>query len=487
MNRLVMKHIFFSSISLLFLLFLLLLEACADSETLSLPAPDEGEGSGVYVSISVAVADSQGTQSRAIGSPKPGENGDDLQVGTGDENEVHDLNVFFFQTTDGKGINTSDNAADIELVSVFFDNLTPEPSGNITRYLTPPTEVDALRVGETYEILVVANAGNKTISNITNLADLRDACVTQAIEDTDGLCFLMASAGSGIDKIEILAGNSQNNPSIVTVNVERLAARVDYLINSSYEPVQSPDDKVVITEATLVNKHETSPYVFKRVSENVQNLEPVIYLGDEKVADDGIASNYVLDAQTIAMNNRIYLLQFDGIMNVTHSPWLSITADGKYHTLDYTEENVVIVQYVEESMSKYCTGVVFKARYTPDGMKEGTSFYSYAGKIYEKLSDVETAMGGNIHLDGNNYSTYGVSYYKDGICYYTYWIRHADDGNPNVISPMEYAIVRNNLYQLKVNSISGIGGDKPETVSDINIRVNVCDWEETIEGSITWD
>ena len=65
MNRLVMKHIFFSSISLLSLLFLLLLEACADSETLSLPAPDEGEGSGVYVSISVAAADSQGAQGRS--------------------------------------------------------------------------------------------------------------------------------------------------------------------------------------------------------------------------------------------------------------------------------------------------------------------------------------------------------------------------------------------------------------------------------------
>ena len=201
-----MKHIFFSSISLLFLLFLLLLEACADSETLSLPAPDEGEGSGVYVSISVAAADSRGTQSRAIGSPKPGEDGDDLQVGMGDENKVYDLNVFFFQTTDGKGINTSDNAANVKLVSAFFDKLTPSPSGTITRYLTPPVEIPGLKVGQTYDVLVVANAGDKfeLASSHSTLEDLRDETIMAMSENSGAHRFVMASAGPEVDNIEII-------------------------------------------------------------------------------------------------------------------------------------------------------------------------------------------------------------------------------------------------------------------------------------------
>lgn len=79
----------------------------------------------------------------------------------------------------------------------------------------------------------------------------------------------------------------------------------------------------------------------------------------------------------------------------------------------------------------------------------------------------------------------GLATYKDGICYYTYWIKHANDQNEdnNLVGSkdktggvMEYAIVRNNVYKLNVTSISGPGGDIP---GDRNVNVNVLveDWE----------
>lgn len=78
----------------------------------------------------------------------------------------------------------------------------------------------------------------------------------------------------------------------------------------------------------------------------------------------------------------------------------------------------------------------------------------------------------------------GLATYKDGICYYTYWIKHANDQNEdnNLVGSkdktggvMEYAIVRNNVYKLNVTSISGPGGDIP---GDRNVNVNVLveDW-----------
>lgn len=79
----------------------------------------------------------------------------------------------------------------------------------------------------------------------------------------------------------------------------------------------------------------------------------------------------------------------------------------------------------------------------------------------------------------------GLATYKGGICYYTYWIKHANDQKEDndlegkkdkTGGVMEYAIVRNNVYKLNVTSISGPGGDIP---GDRNVNVNVLveDWE----------
>ncbi len=84
----------------------------------------------------------------------------------------------------------------------------------------------------------------------------------------------------------------------------------------------------------------------------------------------------------------------------------------------------------------------------------------------------------------------GLATYKDGICYYTYWIKHANDQNEdnNLVGSkdktggvMEYAIVRNNVYKLNVTSIAGPGGDIP---GDRNVNVNVLveDWQVISPG-----
>lgn len=47
----------------------------------------------------------------------------------------------------------------------------------------------------------------------------------------------------------------------------------------------------------------------------------------------------------------------------------------------------------------------------------------------------------------------GAGYY----CYYYYWNRHNDNGNNGVMGPMEFAVVRNNVYKLSVTSIEKLG------------------------------
>lgn len=79
----------------------------------------------------------------------------------------------------------------------------------------------------------------------------------------------------------------------------------------------------------------------------------------------------------------------------------------------------------------------------------------------------------------------GVATYKKGICYYTYWIKHANDqdtsndlvkGKSEGGGVMEYAIVRNNIYKLRVMSISTPGGDIPGDRT-VNVNVLVENWD----------
>ncbi|EJW95826.1 hypothetical protein EVA_16071 [gut metagenome] len=84
------------------------------------------------------------------------------------------------------------------------------------------------------------------------------------------------------------------------------------------------------------------------------------------------------------------------------------------------------------------------------------------------------------------FEEYGVKKYDKGVCYYPYWIRHHnDDKNPN-LTPMEFAVVRNNYYQMTINTVKGIGEYKPvdpdPTVPDdtqdsfLDVKVKVLPW-----------
>lgn len=72
----------------------------------------------------------------------------------------------------------------------------------------------------------------------------------------------------------------------------------------------------------------------------------------------------------------------------------------------------------------------------------------------------------------------GVRTYEDATCYYTWWVRHSNDGLDNTNGVMEYAIVRNNIYKLTVNSIYSLGSDIPtDEDHGLVIEVYVNDWQ----------
>ncbi|WP_370861213.1 Mfa1 family fimbria major subunit [Parabacteroides faecis] len=88
----------------------------------------------------------------------------------------------------------------------------------------------------------------------------------------------------------------------------------------------------------------------------------------------------------------------------------------------------------------------------------------------------------------------GISAYPDGKNYYKYWIRHSNNDNPDVMGVMEFAIVRNNIYDLTVTKVSGMGEspfkptdpENPDEGQDhyISVEIYVKDWVVRDNGNI---
>lgn len=97
---------------------------------------------------------------------------------------------------------------------------------------------------------------------------------------------------------------------------------------------------------------------------------------------------------------------------------------------------------------------------------------------YSKSADGVVTLDQNGKVTRTALRPTGVRTYEDATCYYTWWVRHSNDGQDDTNSIMEYAIVRNNIYKLKVNSIYSLGSDIPtDEDHGLVIEVYVNDWQ----------
>ena len=520
-------------IYLLMSIFMVCVNAGCKDDTFLSSETEEKDGNGIYISIMVNTGEN--SVSRAGTTPTPGENGDGPQHGVGDENKIYSLIVYFFQGEESNGERMGINSSEPEKIPVYkleFDSDELYGGNNATNnydavYYSVTKEVSeiGLNIGQTYDVLVVANIDYDPLKapfEINTLQDLQNAAFIDIMEKIESNNkFAMSSAVSkfnaegGINSVTIEANNTKNNPAVVRVDVERMVARIDCHIseNGNYDVTGRPGDKVTLESFIVVNKYIANvdlntnnySYWFKRVT-NADDLSPnpdVTYLGDETTSNN-IASNYVIGPMTLTppeikdrtnfpYDHSLYYYKNDH--SGWEDNWISTTDllnrqltsthnDVTYHFLDYVQENILPVDVLNQAngMAYYCTGIVFKAKYIPEGIKtdDGT-FYRYNGKFYGSLDEI---IIGNQSISDNDLSQYGITKYNNGICYYTYFIKHAEDGDDTKVSPMEYAIVRNNIYQVNVTGINDIGTVTPTDYS-LNLECIVADWEH--EDEITID
>lgn len=531
--------------------------------------PSEGGGMSATSYVSLSFASPQGTSTRA--NPTGGETGDGQETGQDYENAITSAVAFFYQGTDQEGVNSTGTTPIKAVVS--FNNIgngTDENSTGIDRkYTTTPQQVD-LENG-TYNVIVVANPGADwwTGQSLT-LADVRDHIQTTAwtVSGSDYSDFVMTSAA---DATLTLNSNPESDPAKATVNVERMAARLDYKAEAPY-PCTDPaytGATVKITGAALVNNLTAGSYLLKRVADDV-NGNNLSYLGDETADENGAATNYVLDPWTAAKKSANSNFTIGGetktaedlygewFGNISQNPnyWADYVQPGTsvsdgWLRIGYTLENTTAA---DAAGSDYSTGVVFKAKFHPKGVAnytDGATFFEHGTTLYASMEDMMKVFYGNkfdqlgniancstwgkvrqfitstlltndpsgydkyleglaegkadadavadassltwsyymlnecgYSKDGNGkvvldqkgkvtriaLQRYGTRTYEDATCYYTWWVRHSNDNDDTKKGIMEYAIVRNNIYKLTVESIYSLGDPVP---GDKGLRVNV--------------
>lgn len=137
--------------------------------------------------------------------------------------------------------------------------------------------------------------------------------------------------------------------------------------------------------------------------------------------------------------------------------------------LAYCLENSTDVDHQRHALS---TGIAFMAKiYANEQCTEPIqTLYRYAGHLFTKIEDIQkaynvTPVAGGKGLEGltensdaDALKAAGVVKYAGNTCYYySTEIKHWDNGNPEVLGNMEFAIMRNNIYSLAVTGINIIG------------------------------
>ena len=433
------------TLSLLALLLVMSFASCASDTTSDLPLPSKDMKA--YLQVKVTVDGSGDTRaSRAATGPQGGEEGDGRETGTNHENDVNSLAVFLYKSDKD---DLSDDNAIIEYVYTFT-NLNKTSTST---YTTAPKEIDAAIVNKNYHVIVIANADDMTSrckgQKIKDVRDLQMSKVcTRDADITKFSNFIMSSKKDA--RIDFSQEGSETNPYLVTVDIERLAARIDIIPNATYDDTGKGyyynvmDGTNVIggfklESVTPTKVMRSGEYLIKRVSSD-KRVPSVTYYGLEAKDAANKATNYVVcpwskDRTGLTLSNAEGPTSLYNVQEV---------ASTKSYILDYVMENTTT-----DNTEVNSTGLIFK------------------GKYYEETEWNKTTKRPKATATGTDKK-------------YTYTLRHSDpSGSGTTADPMHFGVVRNNIYQVMVDGVEGKS-------KGIKLTIHVVPWAHYDHGEVIY-
>lgn len=179
-----------------------------------------------------------------------------------------------------------------------------------------------------------------------------------------------------------------------------------------------------------------------------------------------------------------------GLLKVLFGPsdtWGSVTLDDLKEAVNAMEGGKLNIAY-KEYLQSLITPATGTAPSSITDITEASAKWS-AFLTSKNITDPGTvATGGDTYATSSKalYDDWNVSYYKGGVCYFPYWIRHEDNGVNSLAGPMEFCIVRNNVYQVGVSGVNALGYPLPFVTDPttpveeenvfLQVQIYVKDW-----------
>lgn len=421
--------------------------------------------------------------------------------GSAEESAVSDVTVLLFD----------EDEVCLDVVNV--------PSGDITVGNsdggTPPTTATASKAQlvpeKTKKVFVVLNSAKWTFTKEavvgkawSTINTAIDAVIGDVATDSK---FVMASAGTPADGAltpvtvhkpatyttsDVAAAKKAAEDAPATINVDRLSAKVQVSQASGFtKPTDSNftfngwelsvTNKSVRLYSDLVTYDNATPgAVYRRDKNYLESEQPDVSDNNTKEANMDAVFNYLKNIKNVSEN----------------MPAVAQIDNASLYCLENTME-------AKAQQLGFTTKVVVKAQYTPDGITKDANYFSWKGAYYtleqlkaeylkhsdgtglkvdlpiflikagvmsqaefdegqDKRNEIVANLSEGAAANQLNAKTgiigrfCAVRYYHESVCYYDVLIRH----DQNITTKMalgRYGVVRNNWYNIELNSVSGPG------------------------------
>ena len=448
----------------------------------------------VYMQFKLEVPSSS-TRSATDGTGTPSDANPDSEVGTDSENKISDIQLVLV-----------DNTNTIIAKSLDKQNLMGAGKDMYIVSFNSADLVAKAQPGVETQIKVIAYCN--TVSKLTTQLTLEEVCNTPEQTWTPNNFWMTNANDKDLNctlpsQEELAKHNSSDNPYFIGgIEVERVAARFDIAKDVEFPMLVAGKEemKIVLTDVAMFNIKKDVNYL-RRVSADGTNPAGINGMFGRETP-----LNYVVDA---AGNNlsatEMSQLQWTSLSSITQPDnWTGKGGEPEYYPWRYGVENAFAES--ESQVESQATGIAFKGKLVPgkdctadlkttieagekaiyvfnnilygdwarvgraanQGFVNGTGGEVFKANpvlkaAYEAAQNMITGEG---KLEVEAAKAAGFKVFEPTLkvynVYYNYYNKHNDNGDPKTTGPMEYAVVRNNVYKLKVSSISKYGSPEWE-------------------------
>lgn len=541
-----MKKLKYMSMMGLAALLLTTWAACSDDTDAS--GGENPEEARAYTTVTIAVPN--GVAETRASDPTADTDDTNMDIGLTDEYKVTKANLYLFPGGTGSSFGSA-KLTEIISISQFTQTTTTTSDQKTIVWTSKKTALTPgdyrIYIVVNGTVNGVGDSDKETLTEAAFLAKTTaDATSVIAAVPSDGLVMASRSPNSNnSNTLPYIAQEITKDPEqTIAATVERVMGKITVTAGGTNASSAATANKYTsfsttvtaignIKDITLKNYYVVNArkegYYFRHVDKESSVTNP---LTEANYGNSSATLPYVTDPKTydktytstpaLANSYGDWYLQGSNAFGLSSFGTFSGTyMDMPGYSSGAVETKVAAYCY-ENTMLKdkqkngYTTGIVFKAEIAPSKMMQkmssgggveetntigsiGEIFY-HSGIFYKDIEALKEA--GVLLADGTTSSSANgapadlkkndVQCFKkestDGkfICYYPYWIKHLPSDTAEDV--MEFGIVRNNVYQVTVASIQGVGKDgvteniitdtetdDPTTVL-LNVKLSIKPW-----------